>query len=110
MLSDTLEPQIGVIAWTYQVGLLGNAKLEKHIDSPTGAAFADIYYDGNKTIVPFYSRADGTDSLSVKGAHKAYDMFGNEISATGKYDGSKNCIYIIFDGKVDASAFTLSAM
>lgn len=110
LLSDTLEPQIGVIAWTYQVGLLGNAKLEKHIDSSTGAAFADIYYDGNKTIVPFYSRADGTDSLSVKGAHKAYDMFGNEISATGKYDGSKNCIYIIFDGKVDASAFTLSAM
>ena len=73
-------------------------------------AITDIYYDGNKTIVPFYSRADGTDSLSVKGAHKAYDMFGNEISATGKYDGSKNCIYIIFDGKVDASAFTLSAM
>lgn len=110
LFSDTLEPQRGVIAWTYQVGLLGNAKFKEHITAPTGAAFADIYYDGGKTIVPFYSRADGTDSITVKGAHKAYDMYGNEISATGRYEGSKNCIYIIFDGEVDASAFTLSAM
>ena len=110
LFSDTLEPQIGAIAWTYQVGLLGNAKFKSHIVSPTGAAFADIYYDGEKTIVPFYSRADGTDSITVSRAHKVYDMCGNEIDNKGKYEGSKNCIYIIFDGKVDASAFTLTAM
>lgn len=110
LFSDTLEPQTGVIAWTYQVGLLGNAKLKSHNIAPSGAAFADIYYDGEKTIVPFYSRADGTDSITVNRAHKAYDMYGNEITGKSKYEGSKNCIYIIFDGEVDASAFTLTAM
>ena len=110
IFSDTLEPQVGVIAWTHQVGLLGNAKLKQHITAPSGYAFADIYYDGEKTIVPFYSYADGTDYMIVNGVHKVYDMYGNEMSATGDYEGSKSCIYIVFDGEVNATVFALEAL
>lgn len=106
----TMQPEPAVIAWTYQVGLLGNAEFREHITAPSGYAFADIYREGNKTMVAFYSHTDDTDTLCVNTAHKAFDIYGNEIKAANLYYGNKSPIYLVFEGEITAFDIALEAV
>lgn len=103
----TMQPEPAVIAWTYQVGLLGNTVLKEHKTAPSGYAFADIYCDGDKTIVPFYSHTDDTDALCVNIPHKVFDIYGNEMSTSNIYYGNKSPIYLVFEDEISALDITL---
>ena len=106
----TMQPEPAVIAWTYQVGLLGNAVLNVHKTAPSGYAFADIYCDGNKTIVPFYSHTDDTDALFVNAPHKAFDIYGNQMRTSDIYYGNKSPIYLVFEDEISALDITFRAI
>lgn len=110
MFTDTLQPKLCIISYTTLVNFLGNAEFKEQKLSSTGASYADIYFDGEKTIVPVYTRASEADKLTTSKAHKAYDIYGNEIKATGSYIADKEAIYLVFDGEISASDITFKAL
>lgn len=103
----TMQPEPAVIAWTYHVGLLGNAALKEHLVAPSGYAFADIYGEADKSIIAFYSHTDDTDTLCVDIPHRAFDIYGNEINIADKYYGNKSPIYLMFEEKITSFDITL---
>jgi len=103
----TMQPEPAVISWTYQVGLLGNAKFKEQLIAPSGYAFADIYTYNNKTIVPFYSHTDDMGVLSVDMPHRVYDIYGNEFSSNLSYQSSKSPIYLVFEGLISGDSLIL---
>lgn len=114
MFTHTLEPKRSAIAYATLIDKLGNAEFAEAIASNTGAVFADIYYDSQKSVVPLYGRADDAESFTINSSveYKVYDMYGNEVEkdSANTYVASKNPKYFVFEGKVSAKDFSFKAL
>lgn len=106
-----LQPRKSVISYTAMLGLVGQAtEVEKIADDRS--IFADIFYDGERSVVTVYSDGEGTGgilTLPEGREYKKYDLYGNERSAgQNRIQASAKVIYIVYDGKVSASDFTFT--
>ena len=74
--------------------------------------FADIYYDGEKSVVTVYYDGEqktgkGTLVLPEGKDYTAYNIYGNKKAlASNEITASADCVYIVYDGKVSASDFS----
>ncbi len=106
-----LQPRKSVISFTAMLGFVGQAvETEKIADDRS--IFADIFYDGENSVVTVYSdgeKTGGTLKLPEGREYKKYDLYGNERSAVqNSIQASAKVMYLVYEGRVNASDFSFT--
>ena len=111
MFNGFLQPRESVIAYSTMLRFVGQATEHETICSDR-SLFADIYYDGEKSVVTVYYDGEqktgkGTLVLPEGKDYTAYNIYGNKKAlASNEITASADCVYIVYDGKVSASDFS----
>lgn len=111
MFNGYLQPNKAAIAYAAMLNLVGQAT-EYEVIAADRALFANIFYDGEKSVVTVYYDGEeqtpcGELFLPEGKSYQAYDLFGNKkrMSASSVVADS-DCIYLVYEGKISASEFT----
>lgn len=109
LFSSKLQPRRSAIAYASLIGMLGQCDYIEKIGPATDTCFADIYFDGEKSVVPLFAREDGNKKLAVNTSlpYTVYDIYGNiiENNKDNIYSALPRVIYLVFDGKVSSADF-----
>lgn len=111
MFNAYLQPRESVIAYSTMLRFVGQATEHETICSDR-SLFADIYYDGEKSVVTVYYDGNqntqrGQIILPEGKDYTAYNIYGNKKAiVSNELTASADCVYIVYDGKVSASDFS----
>ncbi len=94
--NEYLQPTEAVISYGTVIRFLGNADFVKNISNEKNLVIDEYLADGKKILV-YYSLGDKTKVATPEGDYKAYDMFGNEISAGKRLTVTNLPVYIIYN-------------
>jgi len=106
IFDSSLSPRKAAIAYAVLIGKLGQAEKVATI-SDSRSLYADLYYDGEQSIVTVFNDGASLGRLTVPEgiAFEAYDLYGNPIDFDGTVDASLSAVYLVCDGKISADGF-----
>lgn len=101
-----LQPKKAAIAYAVLIGKLGQCRKVCTV-SDNRALYADIYSDGEQSVVTVFSDgiSSGTLKLPEGKTFSAYDMYGNPIEVGGSVKASLAPVYLVFDGELTSDGF-----
>lgn len=103
-----LQPKKAAIAYAVLIGKLGQSEKIGTI-SDKRSMYADLYYDGKQSIVTVFNDGQLGDKLVLPAgvSVKAYNIYGNPIEVNGTVTATLSPVYLVFDGKLATSAFSV---
>jgi len=102
ILDDYLSPNATAVAYANMIALLGNSSFKGNISNREGL-YADMYFDGEKTVIPVYGITDVRHTASVvlpEGAtFEILDLYGNCVEKE-KLIAEITPYYIVVEGEI----------
>lgn len=102
-------PRKSLVSYTVMLGMIGQAVSRETI-SDDRSIFAELYYDGENSIVTVYNDSEPPTGVGVlhlpEGKRcRAYDLYGNPIEVSGSVKAQAAVKYLVFEGKLSAGDF-----